>query len=168
MSKIESFDFNNFNTGATVLRSVDPIVIEKPRAPIHIHTYGGETPFFRGLTQGKLMATRCKTKGCETNNGEFHLPPRIYCPDCLEKMDWIEVKNPEAIVHTHITVSYPGDFNRLEVPSQLISVEIKGCSTLMMSVLRNGEPEIGLPIVPRFNTTAPTFSILDLWWVPKR
>lgn len=167
MSKIESFEFNNLNPGATVVRSLDPLVIEKPRAPIHIHTYGGETPFFQGLARGKLMATRCNTKGCDAGD-ELMLPPRVYCPDCLEKMEWVELKNPDARVHTFIRVAYPGAFNRLEIPSQLISVEIKGVSTIMMSILRDAEPEIGKPIEPRFNTQNPTFTILDLWWVPKK
>jgi len=167
MSKIESFEFDNLHPGATVIRSLDPLVIEKPRAPIHIHTYGGESPFFRGLSQGKLLATRCNTRGCDAGK-DLMLPPRVYCPDCLEKMEWVELEKPDATVHTFIKVAYPGAFNRLEIPSILISVEIRGVSTLMMSVLREGEPEIGLPIEPRFNTTSPTFTILDLWWVPRK
>jgi uncharacterized protein len=167
MSKIEAYTFNNMNPGATVVRSLEPLVIEKPRAPIHVHTYGGETPFFRGLAEGRLMATRCKTKGCDGNAQGYWLPPRVYCPDCLEKMEWFEVENPKAKVHTFIKVAYPGAFNRLDVPSILISVEIEGCATVMMSVLKDAEPKIGLEIEPRFNTTHPTFTILDLYWVPK-
>ncbi|MCU0723154.1 MAG: hypothetical protein MUC63_06015 [Planctomycetes bacterium] len=166
MSKIEAYSFNNMNPGATVIRKLDPLVIEKPRAPIHIHTYGGETPFFRGLAEGRLMATKCLTKKCPGAKG-FWLPPRVYCPDCLEKMEWIEVKNPKATVHTFIRVQYPGAFNQLPVPSNLISVEIEGCSTIMMSILKGGDPEIGLPVEPRFNTEKPSYTILDLWWVPK-
>jgi hypothetical protein len=30
-----------------------------------------------------------------------------------------------------------------------------------------GEPSIGLRVVPIFNTAAPTYTILDLWWVPE-
>jgi uncharacterized protein len=167
MSTIEAFKFNNLNPGATVVRRLNPLVIEKPRAPIHIHTYGGETPFFIGLTEGRLMATSCKTKGCDGAKG-FWLPPRVYCPDCLEKMEWHEVKKPKAKIHTFIKVLYPGGMNQLEVPCNLVSIEIEGCQTVMMSVLKDGEPDIGLAVEPRFNTHNPSFNILDLWWVPAK
>ncbi len=164
------YKFNNLNAEATIVRKLDPIVIEKPRAPIHIHSYGGETPFFRGLTEGRLLATKCTNPVCDPAGveGQVFLPPRVYCPDCLEKMEWIDVTNWKGKVHTHITVKYPGAFNRLELPCHLISVEIEGVSTIMMSVLRDADPEIGLEIEPRFNTVHPTYSILDLYWVPKK
>jgi hypothetical protein len=163
--------FNNINPGATIVRQLDPIVIEKPRAPIHVHTYGGETPFFKGLTEGRLMATKCVNPGCEVagKEGSYFLPPRVYCPDCLEKMQWediTELAKKSAKIHTHITVDRPGAFNRLPMPCQLISVEIEGVCTALMSVLAKGTPDIGVRIEPRFNTSNPTFTILDLSWVP--
>ena len=171
MSK-QAYEFNNNNPGATVLRSIDPIVLEKPRSPTHIHTYGGETPFFKGLTEGKLLATRCANKNCDPSGkaGYLHLPPRVYCPDCLEKMEWEDITERaarSAKVHTHIRVERPGAFNRVPMPCQLISVEIDGVATILMSVLSEGEPEIGLAIEPVFNTTTPTFTILDLSWRPR-
>ena len=107
------FEFNNMNPGATILRRLDPIVIEKPRAPMHVHTYGGETPFFRGLTEGRLMATKCLNDKCDPSGkeGYYHLPPRIHCPDCLEKMEWediTELARQKAKIHTHITIEHPG------------------------------------------------------------
>ncbi|MCU0662336.1 MAG: hypothetical protein MUC50_08425 [Myxococcota bacterium] len=172
MSK-QAYEFNNSNPNATVLRRLDPMVIEKPRAPIHIHTYGGETPFFKGLTEGRLMATKCANGKCDPSGkeGYFHLPPRVYCPDCSEKMEWHDVTDlarRTAKVHTHITVERPGAFNRVPMPCELISVEIEGVATVIMSQLRGAKPEIGMPIQPEFNTTNPTFTILDLSWVPRR
>ena len=170
MSK-EAFAFNNLNPTATILRSLDPIVVEKPRAPTHIHTYGNETPFFKGLTEGRLMATTCTNPACKpSKKGLFFLPPRVYCPDCLEKMEWAditELANEKAKIHTHITVERPGAFNRVDMPCELISVEIEGVSTFIMSQLKKAKPEIGMKIKPVFNTTKPTFSILDLAWVPR-
>lgn len=171
MSK-KAYEFNNLNPGATVLRRLDPIVLEKPRAPTHIHTYGGETPFFKGLTEGRLLATRCANPDCDPSGmaGYLHLPPRVYCPDCLEKMVWEDITERAATtarVHTHIRVERPGAFNRVPMPCQLISVEIDGVATILMSVLSEGEPEIGLEIEPVFNTSKPTFTILDLSWRPR-
>ena len=167
------FEFDNQNPGATVLRSLDPIVIEKPRNPIHIHTYGGETPFFKGLSQGQLFATKCLNPECDPSGmeGYYHLPPRVYCPDCLEKMHWediTELARTKATIHTHITVKHPGAFNRVPMPCELISVEIEGVSTVLMSQLASGKSEIGMPIEPVFNTRNPTFTILDLAWQPRK
>lgn len=172
MSKHE-FEYNNMNPGATVLRRLDPMVIEKPRNPIHVHTYGGETPFFKGLTEGKLMATKCLNAKCDPagQEGYYFLPPRVYCPDCLEKMEWVdvtEIARATAKVHTHITVAHPGAFNQVPMPCELISVEIEGVTTLIMSQLTGGKPEIGMKIEPVFNTAKPSFTILDLAWKPRK
>ena len=166
---MRTYDFNNLHSDATIVRQLDPIVVEKPRNPIHIHTYGGETRFFKALTEGRLLATKADPNG--DSAGTFFLPPRVYDPDTLELAEWIDVTDiamEKAKIHTHITVHHPGAFNRVPFPCHLISVEIEGCSTIMMSYLLDGEPEIGLPIEPRFNTTNPTYSILDLHWVPKK
>ena len=166
------FEYDNLNPGATVIRSIDPLVIEKPRAPIHIHTYGGETPFFRGLSRGKLLATRCLNPSCDPSgsHGYLYLPPRVYCPDCLEKMEWEDITErarKSATVHTHITVEHPGAFNRVPMPCELISVAIEGVATVLMSQLTGGKPEIGMAIEPIFNSK-PTFTILDLAWRPRK
>ena len=166
---MSQYEFNNGNPGATVVRSLDPIVIEKPRAPIHIHSYGGESPFFRALTKGRLMATKSDPKG--DSPGVFYLPPRVYDPDTLALAEWVDVTDvamKSARIHTHITVHKPGAFNRVPFPCHLISVEMDGCGTIMMSYLKDGDPQIGMAVEPRFNTVKPTFSILDLWWVPKK
>jgi len=172
MAKHE-FHYDTQNPSATVLRSVDPMVIEKPRNPIHVHTYGGETPFFRGLAEGKLLATRCVNPKCVPagKSRTRFLPPRVYCPDCLERMKWEDITDlarRTAKIHTHITVANPGAFNRVPVPCEIISVEIDNTSTIIMSYLRSGKPEIGMPIEPVFETANPTYTILDLSGVPRK
>jgi uncharacterized OB-fold protein len=167
-----NFEFNNLNPSATILRGLDPMVVEKPRSPIHVHTYGSETPFFWGLTQGKLMATTCQNSRCVPSGkeGYYYLPPRVYCPDCLEKMAWNDITErarKKAKIHTHITVDHPGAFNRVAMPCELISVEIEGVTTVLMSQLIGGKPKIDMPIEPVFNTAKPTFTILDLAWKPR-
>ena len=50
----------------------------------HFHTYGLLTPYFKGLGEGRLMATRCVNKRCPIGKGrgDLWLPPRADCPDC--------------------------------------------------------------------------------------
>ncbi|MEP0765887.1 MAG: OB-fold domain-containing protein [Fimbriimonadia bacterium] len=141
----------------------DPLVVRNPRGHDHIHTYGGLAPFYKGLREGKLMATRCPSAQCGENR--LWLPPRPYCPDCWTRMEWQEVP-PRGVLYTHSTVLYPGYYFRLSTPCPLISVEIEGVCTKLMSYLKEGEPEIGMPIRAVFNTKNPTNTILDLAWVP--
>jgi acetyl-CoA C-acetyltransferase len=48
----------------------------------------------------------------------------------------------------------------------LISVELDGVCTKLMSWLKEGRPEIGMPVKAVFNTQHPTNTILDLAWIP--
>lgn len=140
-----------------------PMVIQNPKAFVHHHTYGGLTPFFQGLAQGKLLGTR--NPRADAPETRIWLPPRAYDPDTWEKMEWAEVE-PVGRIYTHTTVIYPGALFRASVPCPLISVEIEGVCTKLMSYLSEGTPEIGMPIKARFNTENPTNTILDLSWVP--
>jgi len=143
--------------------SDDPMVIKNVKDYYHIHSYGGLTPFFQGLIAGRLMATRCPNGGCRENR--MWLPPRVHCPDCLGDMEWVEAPT-EGKIYTHSTVLYPGAAFRLSTPCPLISVEIEGVCTKLMSYLKEVEAEIGLPVKAVFNTDSPTNTILDLAWVP--
>ena len=143
-------------------------VIANPRGQDHYHSYGGVTPFFEGLTEGKLLGTKCP----DEDTGIW-LPPRVDCPDCWSKMEWVPVDTSKARVYTHSTTNYPGEGFKLEnedgggVP--LISVEIPGVCTKFMSYLSEfgeGEPYIGMRVKPVFRTENTTFSILDISWVP--
>ena len=142
--------------------SESPLVIKNPKGHYHIHTYGSLSIFFKGLTEGQLLGTRCKNPACQEKR--IWLPPRVYCPDCFETMEWAAAPRVGRI-YTHSTILYPGNGFRLSTPCPLISVEIHGVCTKLMSYLKKGEPEVGLPIKAVFNTQEPTYTILDLAWV---
>ncbi|KKL81272.1 hypothetical protein LCGC14_1996410 [marine sediment metagenome] len=145
------------------LFSESPLVIKNPKNYYHIHTYGGLSPFFKGLTEGKLLGTRCTNGQCEEDR--IWLPPRVHCPDCFEPSEWVEAPT-EGKIYTHSTVLYPGSGFRLSSPCPLISIEIPGVCTKLLSYLKEGEARIGLPVKAVFNTEDPTYTILDLAWVP--
>lgn len=148
--------------GGKVL-SESPMVIKNPKDQTHFHTYGGLSQFFEGLTKGKLLGTKCGDSACEENR--IWLPPRPYCPDCLKKTEYVKVP-PRGKIYSFSTVLYPGKPFRLSIPCPLISVEIEGVCTKLMSYLKEGKPKIGLPVRAVFNTEKPTYTILDLAWVP--
>ena len=141
--------------------------ITNPRDMTYMHSYGGEAPFFEGLSKGKLMATRCDNDKCETK-GSIYQPFRIYCPDCLRKntvIDMTDIAKNSATVHSYIITHRSGAFNSLPIPIKFINVEFDQVVTILMSVLAVGEPDMGKKVIPIFNTKAPTYTITDLRFV---
>jgi uncharacterized OB-fold protein len=143
--------------------------VTNPRDITHIHAYGGESIFFESLSKGKLMATRCDNQKCESTGSVFE-PFRIHCPDCLAKntiIDLTEIAKNTSKIHTFMICERSGAFNTLSTPIKFINIEFEGVVTILMSHLSVGEPDIGMRVVPIFNTKNPTYTILDLSWVPE-
>ena len=142
--------------------------VTKPRDLTYVHTYGGEAVFFESLSKGKLLATRCDNPKCEAKGSIFQ-PFRIHCPDCLAKttiIDMTDMAKKSATVHTFMVCQRSGAFNALDKPIRFINVEFKEVCTILMSYLLIGEPHIGMKVVPVFKYYNPTYTILDLSWVP--
>lgn len=142
----------------------NPLVIKNKKDWYHIHSYGGWGKFFEGLRKGKLLATRCTNSACLEK--ALWLPPRCECPDCWHEMEWAAAPT-KGTIYSHTTVLYPGAPFRADTPCPLISVEIEGVCTKLMSYLKQGTPRIGMPVRAVFNTEQPTNTILDLTWVPE-
>jgi len=141
--------------------------VTNPRAMTHIHMYGGEAIFFESLSKGKIFGTRCDNPDCDFK-GTQYIPFRIHCPDCLMKnsiVDFTDLCKATAKIHTFMICERSGAFNTLEIPIKFINIEFEGISTILMSYLSIGEPEIGMRVVPIFRTLAPTHTITDLSWV---
>lgn len=136
----------------------------------HHHTYGLLTPYFKGLTQGQLLATRCVNPGCPISrgHGELWLPPRADCPDCHQPMTWSEIKDPRGYVYTYTYVERGGAGLEIPCPYYQIDVKIEGVGTIVKSYLQGPGPvKIGDKVKARFRTgAAATHTCLDLYWVP--
>jgi uncharacterized OB-fold protein len=150
----------------TRIRQSEPaMVIEWPRSITHIHTYGMLSPFFKGLSQGRLMATRCPNRTCTENR--LWIPPRAHCPDCHTEMTWKTLPNPViGTVYTFTEVVYAGMGIELSTPYWQVDVEIPGLATIPKSYLLYGKPSIGMKVKARFRTKNPTHTVLDYYWVP--
>lgn len=143
------------------------LVRENPRTIVHHHSYGSLSRFFMGLSRGMLLGTTCDS--CDASS--IWLPPRAHCPDCWEPMQWVEIDTSHATVYTYSMTNFPGAGFKATTPCPLISVALPGVCTKFMSYLSEfgeGEPYIGMPIRPVFNKKNPTFTILDISWIPKR
>ena len=141
--------------------------VTNPREMVYIHAYGGEAVFFESLSQGKLLATRCDTDGCDLK-GAIYQPFRIHCFDCLGKntvFDMTDLAKKTAKVHTFMVCERSGAFNVLDKPIKFINIEFEGVDTILMSVMYIGDPKIGMRVVPIFQKASPTYTILDLAWV---
>lgn len=139
------------------------------RTITHHHSYGGLTQFYKGLTEGKLLGTVCKDRICQAKGAKIRLPPHVFCPDCWEKMEWVEVNTEDARVHTYSIAYEVGAGCLLIRPVPIIALDIPGVWTHPMSYLseyREGEPYIGQRVRPVFRTENPTRTILDISWVP--
>jgi uncharacterized OB-fold protein len=153
----------NWPTTALEVMQQDPLVVRNPKTWSHFHAYGGWGKFYTGLREGKLLATRCTNRACAEKR--LWLPPRCECPDCWHAMEWIEAPH-KGTIYTWSVVKYPGELFKLPAGTPLISVELDGVCTKLMSWLKEGEPKIGLPVRAVFNREHPTNTILDLAWVP--
>jgi uncharacterized OB-fold protein len=149
----------------------DAWVLHFPRfgeAGTHFHTYGLLTPYFRGLAEGRLMATRCVHPACPVSagDGELWLPPRADCPDCHRPMVWRQVADPEGYVYAYTWVERGGTGLEIECPYYQIDVKIEGVCTILKSYLVDRRPiAIGDRVRARFRTGAEaTHTCLDLYW----
>jgi hypothetical protein len=165
-------DFHSIQS-STPIRNADNnnqlIGITNPRQLIHLHSYGGEAPFFEALSKGKLLATRCDNQDCEYCS-TIYQPFRIHCPDCLAKctiIDMTDTARKTGRVHTFMTCERSGAFNTLDKPIRFINIEFEGITTILMSYLIVGEAHIGDRVLPVFRMTDPTYTITDLAWVTK-
>ena len=146
------------------LKDTDPRwVVYSPRSLVHQHTYGLLTPFFKGLTEGKLLATKCTNPECTQNS--TWLPPRADCPDCYARTEWVEVP-AEGKVYAYTMLDYAGIGIEMKTPYWQIDVEIEGVDTIFKGYLLNGKPYTGMPVKAEFRTDNPSHTILDICWVP--
>ena len=142
--------------------------VTNPRDMTYVHSYGAEWVFFDGIGKGKIHATRCDNAKCETK-GSVYLPFRIFCPECLTRNTVIDVTDrvkKGATVYSFMVTERTGAFNTLKTPIQFVNVAFEGVSTILMSYLPVGKPEMGQKVVPIFRTKKPTTTITDLAFVP--
>lgn len=134
----------------------------------HYHTYGMLTPYFRGLGEGRLMATRCVNPRCPISKGrgELWLPPRADCPDCHQPMVWDQVKNLTGYIYTYTHVERGGTGLEIECPYYQIDVKIEGVCTIVKSYLLDRKPiKIGDKVRVGFRAGPDaTNTCLDLYW----
>ncbi len=144
----------------TVVYGVDPLVILDHYEIDYTHSYAQDSPFFVGLSQGKLLGSACKK--CDYK----FATPRAYCMNCGKKSEWFNLPLAGR-VHTYTTCYYGSEAFLAETPFTLILAEFRGVDTLLLSRLKGVDPEkveVGMKVRAEFSRR-PEFKVTDFWFV---
>ncbi len=146
----------------TILFNIDPIIIKDHYEINYIHSYAQDSPFFAGLSKGKLLGSKC-TK-CNYTYGT----PRSHCMECGAKTEWYELPL-EGTIHTFTTCYFGSEAFLKETPFTLILVEFEGVNTLFLSRLIGVEPQdvkIGTKVKAQFLRHS-KFKSTDVYFVAR-
>lgn len=136
--------------GLQFLKKLGPIQIEQEYKITYLHSYGQDSPWFAGLTNRRLLASRDGASGYTYANPRGH--------DMYSGLEtrWIDITNLPARVHA-FTVCYFGSEEFLpETPYVLALIEFDGVNTLLLTRLMGVDPNsptlewIGMQVKPRF------------------
>jgi uncharacterized OB-fold protein len=147
------------------LKKMAPLRIEQEYSITYLHSYGQDSPWFAGLTNRRLLASR------EPGTGYTYANPRGHDMFTGQPTEWIDITDRQARVHA-FTVCYFGSEEFLpETPYILALVEFDGVNTLLLTRLLGLDPGaanldwIGMPVRSRFlrnSKLKPT----DIYFVP--
>ncbi|MCL5265225.1 MAG: Zn-ribbon domain-containing OB-fold protein [Chloroflexi bacterium] len=145
----------------TTVYNLDPIIIKYHYEMNYIHSYAQDSPFFAGLSKGKLMGSKC------TACGYKYATPRSHCMECGAKTEWMELPL-EGKVHTFTTCYFGSEEFLDQTPFTLILVEFEGVNTLFLSRvigIEHGKVHIGMPVKAEFLRLS-KFKPTDVYFVP--
>ena len=147
------------------LKKMAPIQIEQEYKITYLHSYGQDSPWFAGLSEQALLASR------DPGSGYTYANPRGHDMYSGEETEWIDITDRPATVHA-FTVCYFGSEEFLpETPYVLALIEFEGVNTLLLTRLMGVDPQqpsldwIGMQVKPRFlrnSKLKPT----DVYFIP--
>ena len=118
------------------------------------HTAGSADPFYRGIDQGVLRATRCD--GC----GASWFPPRPFCPVDLAETAWYDLPGTGTVTAA-TRVHIPPPFGGVETPYLLASIRLDGVEGgITHRVLGDRIPEKGTVVAVKFMEGEPAHPLL--------
>lgn len=144
------------------LKGMTPIIVKQPYRIDYVHSFGQDSPFFAGLSNGRLLGTRCRR--CDYT----YATPRLACMYCGGETDWVDLPKVGR-VHTFTTCYFGSEEFLPDCPFNLILVEFEGVDTLFLARLLGAEPEtirVGMEVQARFLRHA-RFKPTDVYFVPR-
>ena len=149
------------------LKRMAPIQIEQEYSITYLHSYGQDSPWFAGVSNRRLLATR------DPESGYTYATPRGHDMYSGEETEWIDITDRPAWIHTFTVCHFGSEEFLAETPYVLALIEYEGVETLFLSRLMGIDPDeasiewIGMEVQPRFlrnSKLKPT----DVYFVPAR
>jgi uncharacterized protein len=147
------------------LKRMAPLQVEQEYSIRYLHSYGQDSPWFAGLTNRRLLASR------DPHNGYTYATPRGHDMYSGSQTDWIDITTVPAKVHA-FTVCYFGSEEFLaQTPFVLALMEFEGVDTLLLARLMGVDPAspsldwIGMRVKPSFLRNA-KLKPTDVYFAP--
>lgn len=124
------------------------------------HSLGKTSKFFRGLEEGKLLATKCKF--C----GSVYMPPRAVCPKDLNVTEWLELSGGSTLESWTLCPYLPA-YAETETPYILAYVRLEGTNSLFLHQLRGADVDTlryGLSVKVVFGQDAVKHPLERFWF----
>jgi uncharacterized OB-fold protein len=147
------------------LKKMAPIQIEQEYKITYLHSYGQDSPWFAGLANKHLLASR------DPHSGYTYAAPRGHDMYSGAETKWVDITDVPARVHA-FTVCYFGSEEFLpETPYVLALIEFEGVNTLLLTRLMGVDPAspsldwIGMQVKPQFLRNS-KFKPTDVYFAP--
>ena len=146
------------------LKEMAPILIEQPYSITYLHSFAQDSPWFAGLSNGRLLVNR------DPETGYTYATPRAHDMYTGAETDWVEIP-AEGTVHAFTVCEFGSEECLPETPYVLIQVQYPGVDTLFLARLVGVDPEeasidwIGMKVKGRFRRLS-KFKPTDLYFYP--
>lgn len=146
------------------LKKMGPILIEQPYSVTYLHSFGQDSPFFAGLANGHLLASR------DPETGYTYGTPRGHDMATGNETEWVEIP-AEGTVHAFTVCHFGSEEFLPECPFVLAQIEFPGVDTLFMARLTGLDPAeasldwIGMRVKGRFRRLS-KFKPTDIYFYP--
>ena len=152
--------------GAAVYKNpagTNDLVILSPYNIRYVHSYAQDSPFFLGLSEGKLLGSEC------TRCHYRYATPRSHCMECGSETKWFDLPL-EGRVHSWTTCYFGSEEFLKETPFNLALVEFDGVDSLLLSRLDGVQQKdiyIGMKVRAEFRKK-PRYLISDVHFLPSQ
>jgi len=117
----------------SLLKQMSPIQIEQVYQITYLHSYGQDSPFFAGLTNGVFLGCR------DPQTGYTYATPRGHDMHTGEETKWVALPN-EGAVHAFTVCHFGSEEFLAECPFVLALIEFEGADTLFLARLMGVDP----------------------------
>lgn len=131
------------------LREFSPLQVEESYSITYLHSYGQDSPWFAGVTNGVLLGSR------DAETGYTYANPRGHDMTTGEITDWVVLPNQGA-VHAFTVCHFGSEEFLPDCPFVLALIEFEHADTLFLTRLTGVDPNaaslewIGMPVQARF------------------